>query len=48
MYIKSESMTVMLGSNVIDVIKTVFNFVFSEYRNSFFEKMKGSDFRFRL
>ena len=48
MYIKSENMTVMLGSNVTDLIKTIFNFVFSEYRNSLFEKMKGSDFNFQL
>ena len=38
MYIKSENMTVMLGSNVTDLIKTIFNFVFSEYRNSLFDK----------
>ena len=48
MSIKSENMTVMLGSNVTDLIKTIFNFVFSEYRNSLFEKMKGSDFNFQL
>ena len=34
-YIKSENITVMLGSDLIDLIKDIF-FVFAEYRNSLF------------
>ena len=44
MYIKSENIAVITGSNANNLIKTVFNSLLSENQNNLFGKMRRCDF----